>query len=81
MTESQIIHEMFCLGMTIDEIAVHKSIHPSCVRKIIARREAQERRNWEAERQEWFLARRQAWKTCFSGSWNAAVRRLRHDSI
>ena len=29
MTENQIIHEMFCLGMTVDEIAAHKSLHPS----------------------------------------------------
>lgn len=76
MTENQIIHEMFCLGLTIDEIAARKSLHPSYVRKIIARREAQERKRWEAERQEWFLARQQAWKTCFSGSWKAAARRL-----
>lgn len=81
MTENQIIHEMFCLGMTIDEIAAHKSLHPSHVRKIVSRQEEQERKKWERQREQWNQARGQAWKACFGKSWETAVRRLRHDSI
>ena len=77
MTENQIIHEMFCLALTVDEIAAHTPLHPPSLCQTVSRQEEQERKKWERRREQWNQARGQAWKACFGKSWETAVRRLR----
>ena len=77
MTENQIIHEMFCLGMTIPEIAEAKEMYPCRVRNVIAAEESKERKKWERMREVWYDACGELRKVAFVQEWNGVVLRLR----